>query len=163
MIFKTEGATLEVVTTPGHSTDHVSLMLKEEKAIFSGDCVLGTGTTVVSNLGAYMKSLRKLLGLNAKVLYPGHGPVVDNPKETITYYISHRNKREAQILQVLGKATMALSSLDIVKAVYTDTPEKLHAAANRNVIQHLLKLKAEGKVTGEEGNTKWMLVESAKL
>jgi len=145
--FEADGATLKAIHTPGHTTDHIILHLEEENAVFSGDCILGEGTSVFEDLHDYMLSLKKILDINPKVIYPGHGPAIMDPKEKIEQYIAHRYQREAQILVALEKhAGHKTTAMDIVKIVYSETPENLHQAAAGNVTHHLEKLCKEGKV-----------------
>merc|ERR1712029_89058 len=143
-VFEVEGATLTAVHTPGHTTDHVVLHMKEENALFSGDCVLGEGTAVFEDLSDYMASLEKILALGPKVIYPGHGQFVKDPREKLEYYIHHRNEREGQILECLQQHG-PITPMEIVKKIYVDTPESLYKAAEKNVGHHLAKLCKEGK------------------
>jgi len=147
-----EGATLKVIHTPGHSEDHLIIVLKEENAVFSGDCILGEGTTVFEDLYDYMKSLNIILELKPDVIYPGHGPVIQDPIPRISQYIEHRLQRERQIFDSLpSDKENALTVMQIVKKVYTETPSYLHVAAAGNVKHHLSKLIKEGKVATIEG------------
>lgn len=146
-----EGAGVTVHHTPGHSTDHVVLHLREENAVLSGDCILGEGTAVFESLHHYMASLDRILSLSPSLIYPAHGNVVEDPIPKIQYYIKHRQEREAQVLACLASS---LTSMQIVKTIYTDTPEHLHRAAENNVVHHLKKLQVEGKVE-QEGGGEW--------
>ncbi|VDL65544.1 unnamed protein product [Nippostrongylus brasiliensis] len=100
-LFKQDDVTLRVIETKGHTTDHISILYEEEGILFSGDCILGEGSTVFENLTDYMISLRKLLQLTCKVICPGHGPLITDAKGKIEEYIQHREKRDEQIMDYL--------------------------------------------------------------
>jgi len=152
-VVATEGATLRAVWTPGHARDHLCFYLEEEKALFTGDVVLGAGTTVIpddGDLGDYLTSLRRLLKLDLEVIYPAHGPAIRTPREKITQYLAHRELREQQIIACLRDGVGHTSA--IVKRLYTDVPEALHFAAAMSVTAHLRKLENEDVVAREGEN-----------
>jgi ribonuclease/clavin/mitogillin len=145
---ETEGATLRGLHTPGHAPDHLCFVLEEERALFSGDNVLGVGTTVIphqtGSLTDYMASLRRLLIEEPGRIYPAHGPCIDDGPAKIREYLAHREEREAQIVAALGHEPRSVP--EIVARVYTDVPRVLHKAAELSVSSHLLKLEDEGRV-----------------
>jgi ribonuclease/clavin/mitogillin len=147
-ILRTEGATLRAVHTPGHAPDHLCFVLEEERALFSGDNVLGAGTTVIpresGDLGDYMRSLQRLLDEEPRRIYPAHGPCIEDGVARLRAYIAHRHERERQILEALALGAAPIAT--VVKRVYTDVPEVLHAAAAHSVAAHLEKLEREGGV-----------------
>ena len=150
-VVATEGATLRGVFTPGHAPDHLCYYLAEEKAVFTGDVVLGAGTTIIpdetGDLGQYMDSLRRLLALDVETIYPAHGAVIRDAKGKIREYIAHRELRERQVLAVLKDGPLEVPA--IVKLIYTDVPKFLHAAAAQSVRSHLKKLQREGRVAAD--------------
>lgn len=147
------GVTLEAVHTPGHSSDHICLRVVATGVVLTGDHVLGRGTSVVAHpdgdLVDYLASLRRLADLGAPALYPGHGPVVDDPAGTVAAYLAHRLARERQVLEALeaGDRTPA----GVVVRVYADIDPALHPAAERSVRAHLAKLVAERRVATTDG------------
>jgi glyoxylase-like metal-dependent hydrolase (beta-lactamase superfamily II) len=149
-----EGATLRGVFTPGHAPDHLCYYLEEEKALFTGDVVLGAGTTVIpdetGDLAQYMDSLQRLLALDVETIYPAHGPVIRSAKAKIREYIAHRELRERQVLAALKEGPLEVPA--IVKQIYTDVPEFLHAAAGQSVRSHLRKLHREKRVAENGGS-----------
>lgn len=161
-IIEVEGAKIQVKHTPGHTTDHACLLLDDEKILFSGDCILGEGTAVFEDLHDYMISLKKILDMEPSVIYPGHGPIIENPVPRIQYYIQHRQEREEQVLNALKEHgnSKYMSEMDIVQIIYKQTPQKLWPAAAINVGHHLEKLQKENKVMGKKGE--WKISENIK-
>jgi glyoxylase-like metal-dependent hydrolase (beta-lactamase superfamily II) len=145
-------ATIEAIDAPGHSFDHLVFYLREEQALFTGDVVLGRGTVVVAPPGgsmrAYQRTLEHLLRDygDARRIYGGHGPPVDDPRAKLTSYIEHRRERERQLIAQLrlGAATIP----DIVRRVYADVDPNLWRAAARQMLAYLEALEREGRVRG---------------
>ena len=146
-----EGWTLEAVATPGHTSNHLCLALPEERALFTGDHVMGWSTTIVSppdgDMAAYMASLAKLQDRDDLVYYPAHGPAVDTPRKLLRGLILHRRQREAQILGELRKGEQRIAPM--VARLYRQIDAGLHPAAERSVLAHLIDLLARGLVVQE--------------
>ena len=142
-----DGVFLTAVATPGHSSDHLCYLLDEEHALFTGDHILGRGTTVVAfpdgDMGAYMASLERVRELGARRFYPGHGPVVDDPAAVVEEYVEHRRMRERQVLDGLeaGPATPE----ELVARIYADVDPVLHPVAAMSVRAHLAELARGGR------------------
>jgi glyoxylase-like metal-dependent hydrolase (beta-lactamase superfamily II) len=147
-VVRTEGATLRALHTPGHCVDHLCFVLEEERSLFSGDNVLGVGTTVIpsksGSLHDYMNSLRRLEAEAPTAIYPAHGPLIPDGTAKVREYIAHREERDEQILAAMQSGAERVP--DIVKIVYARYPVSLHAAAGQSVCSHLLKLEDEGVV-----------------
>jgi glyoxylase-like metal-dependent hydrolase (beta-lactamase superfamily II) len=146
-----DGFTFECVYTPGHTSNHMCFALKEEKALFTGDHVMGWSTTVVTppdgDMAAYMASLRKLLARDDAILYPTHGAPITDPKPFLRAYIDHRLEREAQIIACLRDGIETIP--EMVARMYADVDKRLHPAAARSVLAHLIQLAGEGRVVVE--------------
>jgi glyoxylase-like metal-dependent hydrolase (beta-lactamase superfamily II) len=132
------GCELVVVGSPGHSADSVSLLLPADGALFTGDTVLGRGTTVIGtdgDLGDYLRTLDRLRNLvdsrDVGLLLPGHGPVVNDPAGVLDFYIAHRAERLDQVRSAL--AAGAKTPAEIVAMIYTDVDRSLWPAAEWSV------------------------------
>lgn len=151
------GWTLTAIHTPGHTSNHLCYALEEEKALFSGDHVMGWSTSVVTppdgSMTAYMDSLRKLLDRDDAIYYPTHGAAVTEPKRLVRGLITHRKQREGQILKLLGQGGKPIPAL--VAVMYANVAPVLHPAAGRSVLAHLIDMHARGLVEAE-GET-WKL------
>jgi endoribonuclease LACTB2 len=145
------GVRVQVLATPGHSVDSLCFYLEDEGVLFTGDTLLGSSTTTVWDLASYRESLERLLELpNLKVICPGHGKIVNDPRERLQMYVDHRNMRERQIVAALADGAQ-LSSWDIMLKLYPDIDTRLRRAAENNVRSHLVQLAAGGAVTEHEG------------
>lgn len=146
-----EGVRVQVLATPGHSVDSLCFYLENEGVLFTGDTLLGSSTTTVWDLALYRKSLERLLQLpNLKVICPGHGKIVNDPRERLQMYVDHRNMRERQIVEAL-KGGGPQSSWDLMLKIYPDLDRRLRRAAENNVRSHLTQLADEGRIAMQEG------------
>jgi glyoxylase-like metal-dependent hydrolase (beta-lactamase superfamily II)/8-oxo-dGTP pyrophosphatase MutT (NUDIX family) len=140
------GATLRVIHTPGHASNHLCYLLEEEKLLFTGDHVMQASTVVINppdgDMGAYLRSLRALLEQDLEWLAPGHGFLMAQPRRAIEAVITHRLRREAKVRSVLAQ-TGPVSIDTLLERVYDDVPARLHAMARRSLLAHLIKLRDE--------------------
>jgi len=149
------GWTLEAIATPGHASNHVCYALLEENLLFSGDHVMGWSTTVVSppdgDMGDYYASLAKVEARDFAMLIPTHGPPVTEVRPFLAAYRDHRLDRERQILAELAHGPRRI--VEMVPAMYAAVDPRLHPAAARSVLAHLIHLERSGAVTadGETG------------
>lgn len=139
---------LEVIHTPGHSPGHICILLREEGILFSGDHVLGLGTTAMrppeGDMAQYMDSLRRLLNYDIQLICPGHGPPITAPRRKLEELVEHRLERERQVLRTLQAGTASIDEL--VRRIYPELDSRLRQAAEGQIHAHLIKLEQEGKV-----------------
>lgn len=144
-----EGWTLEAVATPGHTSNHLCFALVEEQALFTGDHVMGWSTSVISppdgDMADYMRSMQRLLERQDIIYYPAHGEPIDNPQRLVRGMIGHRKQREGQILRFLERNGDSLIP-DMVAEMYKGVDPRLHPAAGRSVLAHLIDLHQRGLV-----------------
>jgi glyoxylase-like metal-dependent hydrolase (beta-lactamase superfamily II) len=146
--------TVDVLLTPGHTPGHRCFLFRNERALVTGDMVLGEGTTWVGpphgDMAQYMASLERLRGAGHQILCPGHGPIQTDPLLKIDEFLQHRRKREQQVLDALAEGMSVPAA--IVARNYADTPAYLHPLAEIVVKAHLAKLVHDGKVREHEGH-----------
>ena len=155
-------ATLRVIHTPGHASNHLCYLLAEERTLFTGDHVM-QGSTVVINppdgdMGEYLAALQALRDEDVEWLAPGHGFLIAEPKDAISRLIRHRQAREAKVVAALSEAGPA-DAQALLARVYDDVPVALHGVALRSLTAHLLHLQAQGRAVGQ--GDRWSLATRA--
>lgn len=167
--FSVEGATIRAVHTPGHSEDHMCFVLEEENSMFTGDNILGQGTSVAEDLGTFMESLRIIQNQNCATGHPAHGSTILDLPTKITQELTAKTRRERQVLQVLNrirKTEMSLTVSDLVVQIYGAglNKETVKLALEPFIDQVLKNLANSGKVAFEKrrGVKKWFSLEGPK-
>jgi glyoxylase-like metal-dependent hydrolase (beta-lactamase superfamily II) len=155
-----EIAGLKAVFTPGHAADHLAFEFQAAatgKILFSGDHVMSWSSSIVSppdgDMVAYYKSLELLLTRDEILYLGGHGPVLPEPRILVRELLSHRQMREATILEAIKSQDWTVAEL--ADHLYHKTDARLRIAAQRNVLAHLLKLEHEGKVVQTTDAQAW--------
>lgn len=151
-VITTGGLELRVVPTPGHTADSLSFHLPADRAVLTGDTILGRGTTMVAHpdgrLGDYLDSLRRLRSLTVDdgvhTVLPGHGPVLEDAQGAVEFYLAHRASRLAQVETAVENGCTTAS--DVVAHVYADVDRSLWPAAELSVHAQLEYLKEHGLI-----------------
>jgi glyoxylase-like metal-dependent hydrolase (beta-lactamase superfamily II) len=148
--FRVGDTTLHVMDAPGHTFDHVVLYLPEERALFTGDVILGEGTVVIAPPGGamrpYQNTLQRLADefAGARTIYGGHGPRVEDAQAKIAEYVEHRRMRERELLDALAEGEQTIPEL--VVRIYGDGRPLLLPAMARQMLAYLIALESEGAV-----------------
>ena len=154
-IIEGPGWTFECVFTPGHTANHMTFALREERALFSGDHVMGWSTSVVAppdgNMADYMASLRLLTDRDDRVYWPGHGGPVTEPNPFVRAFITHRKMRERAIVNCIESGDRLIA--DMVVKIYRNLDPRLHGAAQLSVRAHIEDLRDRGIIVHERIGT----------
>jgi glyoxylase-like metal-dependent hydrolase (beta-lactamase superfamily II) len=136
------------IYTPGHCADHLCFWLADDRALFTGDLILGRGSSMVTypegNVADYLHSLDKVASLNPRMLFPGHWEPVEDAMGKIDEYRKHRLEREAQVLAEVRRGRG--NAQELTRRVYGDLEDKLLVAAEMTMRAHLRKLVDDGLV-----------------
>lgn len=147
-IIEGDGWSMECVFTPGHTSNHMCFALREEKALFTGDHVMGWSTSIVSppdgNMKTYMDSLALLLERDDAVYWPTHGDPIRDTKSFVQAFIDHRENREVQIAEQLRSGHSQIK--DMIPVMYADVDKRLYPAAARSVFAHMIHMVETGRV-----------------
>lgn len=143
-VIEAAGVRIEVLATPGHTADSVSLLLPDDGdhgSVLTGDTILGRGTTIIAypdgRLGDYLASLQRLEALGSKTVLPAHGPVLPDLGEIARAYAAHRQERLAQIRAALERLGAEAPVGAVTDLVYADVDTSVRRAAEASVAAQL--------------------------
>jgi hypothetical protein len=170
-IFRAEGATVRAVHTPGHSEDHMCFVLEEERAMFTGDNILGHGTSAVEDLGIFMTTLQKMYDQKCVVGHSAHGVIISDLPTKLSGELKGKLRREKQVMNALGRirsrGDRSVAVKDLVTEIYGHSlDEETRTLALEPFIDEVLrKLAGDGKVAFERRGRlkKWYSVAAAQL
>ena len=147
-VIECDGFSFECVYTPGHTSNHMCYRLREERALFCGDHVMGWSTTIVSppdgHMGTYIASLERLLDGDDRTYWPTHGAAIRDPKPYVRSLVEHRRLRAYQVETCLRDGIDTIP--EMVKRLYHDLPVRMHPAAARSVLSTVIHLVERGDV-----------------
>ena len=154
-VIEGDGFSFECVYTPGHTSNHMCYRLREERALFCGDHVMGWSTTIVSppdgHMGTYIASLERLLDCDDRTYWPTHGAPIRDPKPYVRSLIEHRRLRARQVETCLRDGIDTIP--EMVKRLYQDLPVRMHPAAARSVLSTIIHLVEQGGVVCVDSST----------
>lgn len=151
--------TIEFVHAPGHTYGSLAVFMREARALFTGDNVMGSGTSVVNpgegEIALFLQTMEKFMRYDPAVLYPGQGPVITNPQAKLQELIRHRREREEQIVDLLKQGPKSVH--DLFRIIYAGLDEGLSHLARNQIRSHLMKLENEARVStdGPVYRLKW--------
>ena len=155
-VIECDGFSFECVHTPGHTSNHVCYRLREERALFCGDHVMGWSTTIVSppdgHMGTYITSLERLLDADDRAYWPTHGAPIHDPKPYVRALIGHRRLRARQVETCLRDGIDTIPGM--VQRLYRDLPGRMHRAAARSVLSTIVHLIEQGEVVCVEASAR---------
>ena len=157
-IVRTDEGDLQVLHTPGHAPDHLTLWHAESRTLFVGDMLVQGSTVVIpashgGSLVEYLGSLERMRQLNPARALPAHGPVIDDPAALIHHYVEHRAEREAQVLDALAAGQRTVES--IAGKIYPSLIDALVPMARESVLAHLQKLESDRRVSRD--GDRWLI------
>ncbi|MDJ1431062.1 MBL fold metallo-hydrolase [Halostagnicola sp. A-GB9-2] len=140
--------TITVLDAPGHARDHVALVVSDGGPVVCGDCAIRDGSVVVGapegEMRAYMSTLRRLWAIDPPELLPGHGPIIDHPREALERLLEHRMRRERRVREAVDAGAETLE--EILETAYEKDLAGVRELARATVRAHLEKLAVEGRV-----------------
>jgi glyoxylase-like metal-dependent hydrolase (beta-lactamase superfamily II) len=161
-VLATDEFTLRAVHTPGHVGNHFCFFVEEDGMMIAGDHIMNGSTVVIippsGDMKLYIESLQLLLDYPLQSIAPGHGDLMEEPREVVEWLVNHRLQREAKVVD--GLKQLGTSTLDeLVKVVYDDVDTSLHKMAKLSLNAHLIKLGHDGRAVEHNAQESWELIQ----